>query len=483
MLNFISSYGEYLSFVNAKVIRLNQYVSSFICYKNKDTVMNTQLYLVAVLISGLALIIFSILKLKLHPFLALLLSGFYVGILMGMKPLEMLDAIENGIGGTLGFLAAVIGLGTILGKMIEVSGGAERIGLTLQKIRWLSPDVIMVLIGLICGITLFVEVGVVLLIPLAFSIAKRTKVSLLTLAIPLCTALMAVHCIVPPHPAALYVTNALGADMGKVIIYGLLIGLFTSLFAGPVFLRMMKRQIPFKKVPEEFSSLTVRQEHELPSLFATLFTILLPIVLMLFKTLAELTIEKKTVFYTALEVIGNPITAMLIGAFVAYYLLGIKHHQSMESLLKNTENGFMAIGNILLIIGAGGAFNSILKASGLSDGLAEILANFNTHPILLAWLVAIVLHAAVGSATVAMMGATAIVSPLLVTYPDISPEIIVLAIGSGAIGCTIVTDSLFWLVKQYCGATLNDIFKYYTGATFIASVLALGFTFLLSTVI
>ncbi len=163
--------------------------------------MNLQIWVLGVLISSILLIVISIIKFKLHPFLALLLSSFYVGALMGMKPLDMITSIEDGIGGTLGFLAAVIGLGTILGKMMEISGAAERIGITLQQCRWLSPEVIMVLIGMICGITLFVEVGVVLLIPLAFSIAKKTKTSLLMLAIPLCTALMAVHCIVPPHPA------------------------------------------------------------------------------------------------------------------------------------------------------------------------------------------------------------------------------------------------------------------------------------------
>lgn len=155
----------------------------------------------------------------------------------------------------------------------------------------------------------------------------------------------------------------------------------------------------------------------------------------------------------------------------------------MNKLLIHTENCFSSIANILLIIGAGGAFNSILKTSGLSDSLANILSQLDMHPILLAWLVAIILHAAVGSATVAMMGATAIVSPMLSMYPNVSPEIITLAIGSGAIGCTIVTDSLFWLVKQYCGATMTEIFKYYTSATFIASVVALICTFLLSSII
>ncbi|GKX63700.1 D-serine transporter DsdX [Pragia fontium] len=445
--------------------------------------MDSQLWIIGTLLTSIILIVFTIVKMKIHPFLALLLASFYVGALMGMNPLDMVNAIEGGIGGTLGFLAAVIGLGTILGKMMEISGAAERIGITLQKCRWLSPDVIMVLVGLVCGITLFVEVGVVLLIPLAFSIAKKTNTSLLKLAIPLCTALMAVHCIVPPHPAALYVTNKLGADIGSVIVYGLIVGLFAALIGGPLFLKLLGNRLPFKAVPAEFSDIEVRKEEDLPSLGATLFTVLLPIVLMLVKTAAELNMTKGTALYTVLEFIGNPITAMLIAAFVAYYVLGIKRNMGMSTLLVKTEECFGSIANILLIIGAGGAFNGILKGSGLSDGLAIILSNLDMHPILLAWLVAIILHAAVGSATVAMMGATAIVSPLLPMYPEISPEIITLAIGSGAIGCTIVTDSLFWLVKQYCGATLSETFKYYTTATFIASLIALAGTFLLSYIV
>ncbi|MCU4027352.1 MAG: D-serine transporter DsdX [Enterobacter sp.] len=438
--------------------------------------MGSQVWVVATLLVSIVLIVLTIVKLKFHPFLALLLASFFVGAMMGMSPLDMVNAIESGIGGTLGFLAAVIGLGTILGKMMEVSGAAERIGITLQRCRWLSADVIMVLVGLICGITLFVEVGVVLLIPLAFSIAKKTHTSLLKLAIPLCTALMAVHCVVPPHPAALFVTNKLGADVGTVIVYGLMVG-------GPLFLKLLGNRLPFKPVPAEFSDLKVREEHTLPSLGATLFTVLLPIALMLVKTIAELNMAKDGTLYTLLEFIGNPITAMFIAVFVAYYLLGIRQHMGMGAMLTHTEHGFGSIANILLIIGAGGAFNAILKTSGLADSLAQILSNLHMHPILLAWLVALVLHAAVGSATVAMMGATAIVAPMLPLYPNVSPEIITIAIGSGAIGCTIVTDSLFWLVKQYCGATLNETFKYYTTATFIASVLALGGTFLLSFII
>ncbi|MGC6745088.1 hypothetical protein ACP0HM_12530 [Escherichia coli] len=173
------------------------------------------------LLISIVLIVLTIVKFKFHPFLALLLASFFVGTMMGMGPLDMVNAIESGIGGTLGFPRSGYRPWHDTGKkMMEVSGAAERIGLTLQRCRWLSVDVIMVLVGLICGITLFVEVGVVLLIPLAFFQLPKTNTSLLKLAIPLCTALMAVHCVVPPHPAALYVANKLGADIGSVIVYG-----------------------------------------------------------------------------------------------------------------------------------------------------------------------------------------------------------------------------------------------------------------------
>lgn len=445
--------------------------------------MDSVMWMIGTLVFSILLIVISIIKFKFHPFLALLLTSFFVGIAMNMEPQDMVSAIENGIGGTLGFLAAIIGLGTILGKMMEISGAAERIGITLEKCRWLSPDVTMILIGLICGITLFVEVGVVLLIPLAFSIAKKTNTSLLKLAIPLCTALMAVHCIIPPHPAALFVTNELGADIGTVIVAGLAAGLVASLIGGPLFLKFLGDRLPFKVVPAAFADLKVREEKDLPSLGAALFTVLLPIVLMLIKTTADLNMSKNSPLFTFLQFICNPITAMFIAAFAAYYVLGIRRNMGMSVLLSKTEESFSSIANILLIIGAGGAFNGILKGSGLSDSLALVLSGIDIHPILLAWLVAIILHAAVGSATVAMMGATAIVAPLMPLYPHISSEIMTLAIGSGAIGCTIVTDSLFWLVKQYCNATLAETFRYYSVATLIASVVALAGTFVLSYVI
>ncbi|SQA98768.1 DsdX permease [Cedecea neteri] len=343
--------------------------------------------------------------------------------MMGMGPLEMVNAVESGIGGTLGFLAAVIGLGTILGKMMEVSGAAERIGLALQRCRWLSADVIMVLVGLICGITLFVEVGVVLLIPPGLFHRQKDPHFFAETGDPaVYRAGWRFTAWCPPTRRALFVTNKLGADVGTVIVYGLAVGLLASLVGGPLFLKCLGNRLPFKSVPAEFSDLQTRDAASLPSLSATLFTVLLPIFLMLAKTLAELNMTPGSTTYTALEFIGNPITAMFIAVFVAYYLLGLRQHMSIATLLSHTENGFGSIANILMIIGAGGAFNAILKASGMADSLALSLSSLHLHPILLAWLVALILHAAVGSATVAMMGATAIVAPAAAALSQRQPR-------------------------------------------------------------
>ncbi len=261
--------------------------------------MNSQPWVIGTLLTSIVLIVFTIIKLKIHPFLALLLASFYVGALMGMNPVEMVSAIERGVGGTLGFLAAVI--------------------------------------GLVCGITLFVEVGVVLLIPRVFSVVRKTNTSLLKLAIPLCVALMAVHCIVPLHLSALFMTNKLGADIDSVIVYGLIVALFSALMSSSLFQKFLGSGLPFKSVPAEFSQIKVHKEKVLPSLGMTLFPVLLPIGLMLIKPAAELNMEKGTTFYTVLESLGNPIIAMFITTFGAYYTLGTRKNMGIEYTVD--ENG------------------------------------------------------------------------------------------------------------------------------------------------
>lgn len=379
--------------------------------------------------------------------------------------------IENGVGGTLGFLAVIIGCGSILGKMLEVSGGAQKIALSLLNLLGKKrADVVMMLVGFIAGIPVFVEVGFVLLVPLVLVVAKEIGVSRIKIGIALATSLMAVHCMVPPHPAATSIVATLGADIGQVIWMSIVVGMICAFIGGVIFLKFFD----FSKDDE---SVALNEEvitpKSMPSTAITYFTILLPLVLMLLKTLV---FKDSAVF----AFIGNPIVALLISVFVAYYTLGLKQGYSMQNLMDFSGDSFTQIASILLIIGAGGAFNEILIASGIGEALKQVLGSLSLNPVFLAWLIAIILHASVGSATVAMISAAGIV---LQMDSNVSKEVLCLAIGSGAIGCTIVTDSLFWLVKESLGMSVKAMFKYFTSATLVASICGLVLSYVLSIIL
>lgn len=442
--------------------------------------MQSGAMMMLVLFLSIVILIFLILKLKVHPFISLVLAGIFIGIATGMPLTDVVNSIEEGVGGTLGSLAVVIGFGTILGKMLEISGGAERLARTMlsamgeKRAPW-----VMSLIGVIAGIPVFFEVGFVLLFPIVFIVAKQAKMSLLRVGIPLAISLMVVHAMIPPHPAAFAITEMLGADVGKVILYALLIGTPTAIIAGPIFAKFISRKLK----SEESTEIEVKEptpEEKLPGFGITLFTILLPLFIMVGKTVGDLYLAEGSFAYNLVTFLGNPMIALLISVFVAYYLLGLSRGMKMKELLSHTEEGFKSIASILLIIGGGGAYNAFLVNSGLGTELSNIMQTLNMNPIILAWLVAAILHLAIGSVTVAMISAAGIIGPLLVVYPTLSPEIAVLAIGAGAIGWCHVNDSAFWLVKEYLGLSLPDAFKSFTAATVLASVVALGGVLLLA---
>lgn len=328
----------------------------------------------------------------------------------------------------------------------------------------------MMLVGFIAGIPVFVEVGFVLLVPLVLVVAKEIGVSRIKIGIALATSLMTVHCMVPPHPAATSIVATLGADIGGVIWMSIVVGMICAFFGGVLFLKFFNFQNDDNVVVEnkEFNT-----NKSMPSTAITYFTILLPLVLMLLKTL----VFKNNAFFAF---IGDPIVALLISVFVAYYTLGLKQGYSMQNLMDFSSNSFTQIASILLIIGAGGAFNEILIASGIGEALKQVLGSLSLNPVFLAWLIAIILHASVGSATVAMISAAGIV---LQMDSNVSKEVLCLAIGSGAIGCTIVTDSLFWLVKESLGMSVKSMFKYFTSATLVASVCGLILSYVLSIIL
>jgi gluconate transporter len=443
--------------------------------------------LLVVLLIAIALIIFLIIKIKMHASMALLIAAFFVAFVTQVPLEKITDTIEKGVGDTLGFLTLIIGFGAVLGKLLEISGGAQRLASTMLKTFGKKhATVIMALLGLICGIPVFVEVGFVLLVPLVFVVAKEAGISRIKVGIPLATALMVVHCILPPHPAATAIAGTLHADIGMVILLGLCVAIPSLLIGGPLYAHFaiptLDTDLETTKGESSELALTYNEkdEKDLPGFGITLFTILLPLLIMVVRTICERTLPADLVAMKWINVIGNPITALLISVLFAYFSLGLHRGMKLDALQKLTDGSFGPIGGILLIIGAGGAFNAVLTASGVAPGLADALSNLPVSPIILAWLIALVLHFAVGSATVAMISAAGIVLPMLSANPSLSPELLALAIGAGAIGFTHVTDSLFWMVKEYLHISVPQALKTLTVGTTITSVVALGMTLLLS---
>lgn len=448
--------------------------------------------LIAVLIGAIALIVFLIIKLKMHASIALVIAAFLVAIITGVPLGEVAQVVEDGVGGTLGFLTLIIGFGAILGKLLEVSGGAERLASTLlNAIGVKRATLVMAILGFICGIPVFVEVGFVLLVPLVFVVAKEAKISRIKVGIPLAVALMIVHCILPPHPAATAIAGTLGADIGTVILLGMVVGFPAAIIAGPVYAKfaIKDREPALVGGPGDAGTLadgpdpepeTPVEQRELPGFGITLLTILLPLLIMVARTiLVQFIPAEQELALNIINFVGNPITALLISVFFAYGTLGLARGMGLAKLLSITETSFLPIAGILMIIGAGGGLNAVLTASGVGDALADALKVLPLNPLILAWLIALVLYFAVGSATVAMIAAAGIVLPMLSQYPDMSPAVLAIAVGAGAIGLTHVTDSLFWMVKEYLKMSVGEALRTLTVATTIASVVGLGGTLVL----
>lgn len=438
--------------------------------------------LLLILMAAIGLIVLLVVRFRVHSFLALMLASFVVGAGAGMPLPSIADSFEKGMGGTLGFLAAVIGLGSILGKLLEVSGGAERIARSLldalgeQRTAWA-----MMLVGFVVGIPVFFEVGFVLLIPLIYVVARQTRLNILYVGLPLAVSLMTVHCMLPPHPAAMAITQLLGGDVGKVIVYGLIVGLPTAVIAGPLWVMLVCPRHAAPRAPAHVPlDAAPAGSQPMPGLGLTLLVILLPLLLMVGKTLASMTLAADAGLYRLMMFLGNPLTALAIAVCFAYWTLGLRRGLGMARLQELTAQSFTPLASILLIIGAGGAFNGVLIDSGVGKVLASTLSQWDLNPILLAWFVAGLMHLAVGSATVAMVSAAGMVLPLLDAMPGQNREIVIIAIGAGAIGWTTVTDSAFWVVKEYLGVSLGEALKKFTVATLLASVVALGMTLLLS---
>lgn len=442
--------------------------------------------LLGVVVVAVLLLLLLITKFKVNPFVSLMVVSFFVGITAGMPLDKIVASIQAGLGNTLGFIAIVLGLGTMLGKLMEESGGAERIARTListfgkQNVHWA-----MMFVAFIVGIPVFFQVGFVLLLPLVFTIAKETGINLLKIGIPLIAGLSVVHGLVPPHPAAMAAVGIFKADVGKTILYSIIVGLPTAALAGPIFANFISKRI-HKAPPEHvIDSIKVgRTDAELPGFGITVITILFPVFLMLLSTFADLNLGKETQARMVLNFIGNPITSLLISLILAMFTFGLWRGMTMEKVSKFCDQSLPSVATILMVIGGGGAFNKVLLDSGVGSEIAKLATSAHISPIVLGWLVAALIRVATGSATVSMLTAAGIVAPILAASPgSASPELMVLATGAGSLILSHVNDSGFWLIKEYFGMSVQETLQTWTVLETIIAVAALVFILLLGMVV
>jgi GntP family gluconate:H+ symporter len=395
----------------------------------------------------------------------------------------IIKAFQDGFGGVLGFVGIILALGTMLGKMMAESGGADQIAQTLirafgkDKVQWA-----MMFAAFLVGIPLFFEIGFVLLIPLVFIVARRTGVSIIKIGIPLLAGLSAVHGLVPPHPGPLLAIGVFGADIGKTILYGLIVALPTAIIAGPIFGTFIAKHIPGHPNQELVDQLARENDDSttLPSFSITLITVLLPVFLMLLKTFADVALPDGHFFRTWMDMIGHPISALLLALLLSLYTFGHKQGIGSQQMLKWLDASLAPTAAIILIIGAGGGFKQMLVTSGVGDVIGHMAVSAQISPILLAWLVAAVIRIATGSATVATITGAGIVVPVVGMIPGVNRELLVLATGAGSLILSHVNDAGFWLVKQYFNMTVAETFKTWTAMETILSIVALGFILLLS---
>lgn len=440
------------------------------------------------LASALAAVIGLILLIavyKLNPFITLLLASLFLAVVAGMPLSTVIHSFETGVGATLGHIAVVVALGTMLGKMMAESGGADQIAHTLirlfgeKRVHWA-----MVVIGLVVGLPAFFEVGFVLLIPIAFTVARRTRTSLVLVGLPMLAGLSVVHGLVPPHPAALLAVTIYKADVGRTIFYALLVGLPTAVIAGPLYAKLIA---PHIKLPAENPMAAQFVDHgaerSLPGFWLTLFTILFPVLLMLAGSWANAVSAPGTVLNEALHMVGNDDMALLLGVLLSFYTLGRMRGFTRATILRFSNECLAPTATITLLVGAGGGFGRILQDSGVSQAIIAVALHSHVPLLLLAWLLAASMRLATGSATVAMTTAAGIVAPIALQSGGVHPELLAIATGAGSLIFSHVNDGGFWLVKEYFNMSVAQTLKTWSVCETIISVTALLLTAALSCVV
>ncbi|MFI0729336.1 GntP family permease [Streptomyces sp. NPDC021225] len=456
---------------------------------------------------GIALLLFLIIKARLQPFVALLGVSIAVGLAAGLSVTELfgtvqksdaVSLIESGMGGILGHIAIIIGLGTMLGAILEVSGGAEALSARLLGLFGEKrAPLAMGLTGLIFGIPVFFDVGIFVLAPIVYAAAKRSGKSIVLYAMPMLAGLSMTHAFLPPHPGPVAAAGLLHVDLGWVILMGILVGV-PSVLAAWAYAAWIGNRL-FVPVPqdmleaaEEAKAAVAAEQRaagttpaERPVPVSTVLAIIgTPLVLILSATFSSIALDPST-GRSVIEFFGHPFVALTIALLLAYYLLGIRRGWSRKSLETVSTASLKPIGNILLVVGAGGVFGAVLKGSGVAQALADAFDSAGLPVILLAWLISVVLRVAQGSATVAIVTTAGIVSPMLSEghYAQAHLALVIMAISAGSIFASHVNDGGFWMVAKYFGISERDTLKSWTVLESVLSVAGFVVAGLLSLVV
>ncbi|QLE01420.1 gluconate transporter [Galbibacter sp. BG1] len=413
-------------------------------------------------ILGIILLFILIAKFKLNAFIAFIIVALFVGIAGGMDLNTVVDSIQKGIGNTLGFLVLILGLGAMLGKLVADSGAAQQITSKLiekfgkKNIQWA-----VVLTGFIVGIPMFYSVGFVILIPLVFTVAVSTGMPLLYVGLPMLASLSVTHGYLPPHPAPTVIADQFNADIGKTLLYGIIIAIPAIIAAGPLLART-KLITRINATPlKEFYNPTIINEDKLPGMGVSIFTALLPVILIGVATLANHFLSEENYLLTLINFIGNPVIAMLIAVLTAIYTLGVARGKKMTEVMNSLSASVSSITMVLLIIAGAGALKQIMVDSGVSTYIADLIKGSNLSPLFLAWFIATIIRVCVGSATVAGLTTAGIVGSLA-QIDGVNAELMVLAIGSGSLMLSHVNDSGFWLFKEYFNLSVKETLKSWT---------------------
>ncbi|AMH43834.1 MULTISPECIES: GntT/GntP/DsdX family permease [Burkholderiaceae] len=451
--------------------------------------MQSMLHPLVAPVITLVLLILLITRVKLHPFLALILASAFLGVSAGLAPTAVIRTFEKGFGSILSSVGLVVGLGTMLGGLLLESGGADRIANTfigLGSKRWIPAAICAA--SLLIGLPHLFDVSFVMLVPLVYAIANRTRSPLLAIGIPMAAGLYVSHGLLPPHPSPTLALAALHADAGRTIFYGLVIAVPMAILSGPVFTAFAMRFLPVTPGegmfnPGAAAADVSREARPVPPFGLVLATVLLPPVLMMIRTFGRGFAPTGTFAREMLETVGDPIVSLLIAVLFAIWSLGVRSGLSLAQIQKLLGESVAPGAVVILILGAGGGLKEMLLATHVGDAIAHGAAQWSVSPLLLGWGVAALIRIAIGSATVATATAAGNVAPIAAATPGVNLELLVLAVSSGGLMLSHLNDSGFWLFKEYFRLSVGDTLKTWTLLVSFQSLLALAMIMLLNAVV